>query len=382
MPSAIERSPAHVQRVAGGDERYDLVALFDERHELGAVSHDSLGVAIVFVVLGVVIGGLAIVGRISNLPPGVSQVAGFTRRQPLAWMLGAALGLAGLSNVATSSQRASERAARCTRAQSDATTAVARNDFGSARSALNTAKVECPSDKDAEIATALADVNAKDAAYRKAQAEQATAQQAAAAAANEKSAVDGFPALSKQVNDFLRAAAAKMGQGQWNDAEDIRGQARGALDADQGTSVASTKAWSDLSARVDALEQKLQPQLARVAQQQAARAQQQAVAEEQGMLNSILSEYKDNEVRADSEYKGKTVEFSGIASAIAKDITDNIYITVGHGEWLEMPEIQCFFDDNLARQAAQITKGQRVRLRGRVQGKMMNVLIKDCEFIN
>jgi len=100
------------------------------------------------------------------------------------------------------------------------------------------------------------------------------------------------------------------------------------------------------------------------------------------MLNSILSEYKDNEVRADSEYKGKTVEFSGIASAIAKDITDNIYITVGHGEWLEMPEIQCFFDDNLARQAAQITKGQRVRLRGRVQGKMMNVLIKDCEFIN
>ena len=85
--------------------------------------------------------------------------------------------------------------------------------------------------------------------------------------------MDGFAALPKQVNDLLTAANAKIAQGKWKDAEGIGTQARAALDADQGTSVAGTKDWGDLDARVVALEQKVQPQIARIAQQEAAKAE-------------------------------------------------------------------------------------------------------------
>lgn len=43
--------------------------------------------------------------------------------------------------------------------------------------------------------------------------------------------------------------------------------------------------------------------------------------------------------------------------------------------------VQCFFDDAHAAKAAQFNKGDTVTVRGRVDGLMMNVLVKDCEFI-
>jgi hypothetical protein len=119
------------------------------------------------------------------------------------------------------------------------------------------------------------------------------------------------------------AASAKIAQNHWRDADALGTQARAALDVDEGTSVAGTKDWNDLSAKVSALQQKVQPQVARLVQQEAAKAEriaqldaakadqlakiavakaeQQALADGAAMLDSILSEYKDNEVRADSD---------------------------------------------------------------------------------
>jgi len=102
--------------------------------------------------------------------------------------------------------------------------------------------------------------------------------------------VDGFPALSKKVNDMLRAVSAKTWQGQWRDADNLRTGARTALDVDTGTSVTGTKEWLDLSAKVNALEQKLQPQLDRIAQAEAARDRQLAAAQERQRQQVLAQE--------------------------------------------------------------------------------------------
>ena len=101
---------------------------------------------------------------------------------------------------------------------------------------------------------------------------------------------------------------------------------------------------------------------------------------ERVQIEALLSEYKGNEVRADAAYKGKVIETTGIVGNVKKDITDSIYVTLGTGAMFEIPVVQCFFDDRLAKKAAALNKGDRVTVRGTVNGLMMNVLVKECEF--
>jgi hypothetical protein len=96
---------------------------------------------------------------------------------------------------------------------------------------------------------------------------------------------------------------------------------------------------------------------------------------------TMLSEYKNNEIRGDTLYKGKTVQITGRVGDTKRDIMNDIYVTVGTGEMFEIPVVQCFFDDKWANAAAQLSKGQSITIRGRVEGLMMNVLVKDCEIV-
>ncbi len=98
-------------------------------------------------------------------------------------------------------------------------------------------------------------------------------------------------------------------------------------------------------------------------------------------LRSLLSEYADNEVRADSNFKNHVIQTSGIVDDVKKDIMDSVYITVGTGRRFEIPQVQCFVADDQVSKAANLSKGSRVSVRGRVRGLMMNVLVHDCEIV-
>jgi hypothetical protein len=97
-------------------------------------------------------------------------------------------------------------------------------------------------------------------------------------------------------------------------------------------------------------------------------------------LRTLLGDYHNNEVRADALYKDKLVQVTGIVGDVKKDIMGNIYVTVGTGAAFEIPVVQAFFDDSNASKAAMLNKGDKVTVRGKVDGLMMNVLLKDCEF--
>ena len=98
-------------------------------------------------------------------------------------------------------------------------------------------------------------------------------------------------------------------------------------------------------------------------------------------ITQLLRDYKSNEVGADGKYKGKTIQVTGKVGEIKKDIMGSIFVTLGTGAQFEIPEVQAFFDDDWAGKAAQLSHGQKLTIRGRVDGLMMNVLVKDSEIV-
>jgi len=97
-------------------------------------------------------------------------------------------------------------------------------------------------------------------------------------------------------------------------------------------------------------------------------------------IRKLLAEYRDSEVRADAAFKGSYVLVDGIVSDVKRDVLNTIYITIGTGKLLELPQVQCFFSEAHAAQAAKFSKGSKITVRGRVDGLMGNVLLRDCEF--
>ncbi len=96
---------------------------------------------------------------------------------------------------------------------------------------------------------------------------------------------------------------------------------------------------------------------------------------------TLLSEYRDNEIRADGLYKGKLLQITGRVDDTKRDVLNTIYVTIGTGEMFEIPQVQCFFGDEWAKAASTLSKGMTVTVRGRVDGLFMNVIVKDCEFV-
>lgn len=97
-----------------------------------------------------------------------------------------------------------------------------------------------------------------------------------------------------------------------------------------------------------------------------------------GEAKTLIEAYKENEVRADAAFKGKLVQVHGVIGDVKKDITDSIYVTIGTGAMLEIQTVQCFIAAGQEKAVMSLSKGQRATVRGRVEGLMMNVLMKDC----
>lgn len=91
----------------------------------------------------------------------------------------------------------------------------------------------------------------------------------------------------------------------------------------------------------------------------------------------LYNAYDANEVAADQKYKGKILLVSGEIEDIAKDITDTIYITLKGGEYIG--SVQCFFSKSYENKAASLSKRQHVTIKGKCDGKMMNILLRGCE---
>lgn len=96
---------------------------------------------------------------------------------------------------------------------------------------------------------------------------------------------------------------------------------------------------------------------------------------------TLMADYKGNEVRGDAKWKNKKVRVFGIVSDIKKDILDRPFITIGTGAAFEIPEVHCTLASGQEQNAATISKGAKVMMRGRVEGLSMNVQVSDCQLV-
>jgi predicted phosphodiesterase len=92
----------------------------------------------------------------------------------------------------------------------------------------------------------------------------------------------------------------------------------------------------------------------------------------------LFEEYQKNKNAADEKYKGKIITVRGTVDT-TKVGSGNPYITMKTSSL--MLRVQCIFTraDNDA--VSGLEKGQTVRVRGRVFGRIGNVLLQDCELL-
>jgi hypothetical protein len=97
-------------------------------------------------------------------------------------------------------------------------------------------------------------------------------------------------------------------------------------------------------------------------------------------LGSLIREYNDNEVRADSIYKGRVVAFYGYAVSIGKDILQDPYVTISERQSVEFPVVQCMASPVSVGRVSLISHGDQVKVHGKVSGKLGNLIIRECVF--
>jgi len=93
----------------------------------------------------------------------------------------------------------------------------------------------------------------------------------------------------------------------------------------------------------------------------------------------LYNEFEENELAAHAKYKGKTIIVSGRYSSSGVTLGQPyILIYVGSSFFA----VQCFFDNNDAKEAAHLTKGSNIKLKGIVAGQALNVFLNGCTVVN
>ena len=90
----------------------------------------------------------------------------------------------------------------------------------------------------------------------------------------------------------------------------------------------------------------------------------------------LATDYESNEIAAQKQYQGKIVLVSGTVDDIGLDILNKPYIVLSGGNEFSLVNVQCMIKNK--DEAANLAKGDKVSVQGKVSGKMMNVLIEHC----
>jgi hypothetical protein len=94
----------------------------------------------------------------------------------------------------------------------------------------------------------------------------------------------------------------------------------------------------------------------------------------------LLAAYKDNAIKADANYKLRYAQVSGKVAEVGKDLANNApFVKVGSGGAYEFEHVTCYLRPDEVAEAAQLSKGKPVKVRGKVAGYLVgDVLLGDC----
>jgi len=92
--------------------------------------------------------------------------------------------------------------------------------------------------------------------------------------------------------------------------------------------------------------------------------------------DELYNDYETNEVAADSKYRNAVVIVTGIISEIGRDFTDEPYITLGGKNFTD--GIKCSFPKDSEGSIANLRKGKKVTVKGKVAGKPFYIELENC----
>jgi len=90
----------------------------------------------------------------------------------------------------------------------------------------------------------------------------------------------------------------------------------------------------------------------------------------------LMKAYDNNEVKADTQYKGKLLTVKGKVDDISVTL-GMTNVTVGTGAEFELGII-CYFDDSEKDSIALLNKGDSISITGTCEGKALSVSMKEC----
>ena len=91
--------------------------------------------------------------------------------------------------------------------------------------------------------------------------------------------------------------------------------------------------------------------------------------------NEIYQAYEDNQIVADDRFKDKDIIVTGVVDDIKRDLVGNPYVTLETGTYWS---VQCIFPKEDVAVLIKLSKGQKVRIAGKVTGTTMNVRLEHC----
>ncbi len=94
----------------------------------------------------------------------------------------------------------------------------------------------------------------------------------------------------------------------------------------------------------------------------------------------LIAAYDANEVKADTQYKGKLLEVTGIVNDISV-VMGTTTVTVGTGAAFEWG-ISCSFQDSEKEKIAELNKGDSITVSGKCDGKSLSVSMRKCILAN
>ncbi|MFC1582676.1 hypothetical protein ACFL4W_03980 [Planctomycetota bacterium] len=92
---------------------------------------------------------------------------------------------------------------------------------------------------------------------------------------------------------------------------------------------------------------------------------------------ALFKAFLENEASANKQYKGKTLDITGKVRHIGKDFAKKTFIQLIGGGIFH--NVRCMMTDPA--QAADVSKGQTIELRGRCDGRRGDVVVKDCQLL-
>lgn len=99
-------------------------------------------------------------------------------------------------------------------------------------------------------------------------------------------------------------------------------------------------------------------------------------------IKALLSEYKDNEVRADLKFKDKIVQVPGVVNGTMKDAFGGVHVLIGSGGQFEVEVLDCAPAPGQLEAILALSKGDQVTVRGRVSGRILtHVGLKECSLV-